>query len=298
LGVFRGIAGTLSSTGDFAGRLGAIGIRGTIDIPNFKVVSGDHEVHLTSRFRASVNGTNGDVFLTQVETSFLQTSVATSGSIAGKQGQKGKTTSLDVEVDHGRIQDLLLLFVTAKHAPMNGEANFKAHIAIPPQGRPFLRELTLLGDFGIGEGAFTKPSMQTRVDEMSQSARGEKKDPGKKKSQPVADDPENVVLNLRGHVELRDAVAKFTTLTFNVPGASARMDGTYNLLNQQIDFHGMLKTDAELSQETSGIKSALLKPLDPLFKRKKAGAAIPVKMTGTYRDPQFGFDVVGEVKPK
>jgi hypothetical protein len=106
------------------------------------------------------------------------------------------------------------------------------------------------------------------------------------------------VLNLRGHVELRDAVAKFTTLTFNVPGASARMDGTYNLLNQQIDFHGMLKTDAELSQETSGIKSALLKPLDPLFKRKKAGAAIPVKMTGTYRDPQFGFDVVGEVKPK
>lgn len=298
LGVFRGIAGTLSSTGDFAGRLGAIGIRGTIDIPNFKVVSGDHEVHLTSRFRATVNGTNGDVFLTQVETSFLQTSVATSGSIAGKQGQKGKTTSLDVEVDHGRIQDLLLLFVTAKHAPMNGEANFKAHIAIPPQGRPFLRELTLLGDFGIGEGAFTKPSMQTRVDEMSQSARGEKKDPGKKKSQPVADDPENVVLNLRGHVELRDAVAKFTTLTFNVPGASARMDGTYNLLNQQIDFHGMLKTDAELSQETSGIKSALLKPLDPLFKRKKAGAAIPVKMTGTYRDPQFGFDVVGEVKPK
>jgi len=97
---------------------------------------------------------------------------------------------------------------------------------------------------------------------------------------------------------VRDGVAKFTTLSFNVPGASAHMDGSYDLLNQQIDFHGMLKTDAQLSQETTGIKSALLKPLDPLFKRKKAGAAVPVEMTGTYQDPHFGFDAVGEIKPK
>ena len=59
-----------------------------------------------------------------------------------------------------------------------------------------------------------------------------------------------------------------------------------------------MKTEAELSQETSGIKSALLKPLDPLFKRKKAGAAVAVKMTGTYKHPEFGFDAVGEMKPK
>jgi hypothetical protein len=34
-----------------------------------------------------------------------------------------------------------------------------------------------------------------------------------------------------------------------------------------------------------------LKPLNPLFKKKKAGADIPVKMIGTYHDPKFGFDV-------
>jgi AsmA-like C-terminal region len=298
LGVFRGIAGTLSSAGEFAGRLGEIGIRGTIDIPDFQAAKSGRPVHLTSLFHAKVNGTNGDVSLTQVETSFLQTSVASSGSVAGKPGQKGKTTSLDVQVDKGRLQDLLQLFVTTKHPPMNGAMSFKAHIAVPAQGRPFLTELTLVGDFGIGEGTFTKPSMQTRVDTLSQSARGEKKDQNKAKPNADAEDPENVVLNLRGHVEVRDGVAKFTTLSFNVPGASAHMDGSYNLLNQQIDFHGMLKTDAQLSQETSGIKSALLKPLDPLFKRKKAGAAVPVKMTGTYQDPHFGFDAVGEIKPK
>lgn len=298
LAVFRGIAGTLSSTGDFSGRLGEIGVRGTIDIPDFKVATGEHEVHLTSKFTANVNGTNGDVFLKQVETSFLQTSVSASGTVAGKPGQKGKTTSLDVEVDQGRIQDLLRLFVTAKHPPMNGVTSLKAHVEILPQGRPFLQELTLRGDFGIGEAAFTRPAMQTRVDQMSERARGEKQDKSKPQAPAVADDPENVVLNLHGHVELRDGTAKFSELSFSVPGASARMNGTYNLPNERIDFHGMLKTEAELSQETTGIKSALLKPFDPLFKRKNAGAAVAVKMTGTYKNPQFGFDAVGEMKPK
>jgi hypothetical protein len=107
-----------------------------------------------------------------------------------------------------------------------------------------------------------------------------------------------VVMNLQGHLELREGVAKFSELTFNVPGAAARMNGTYNLENEQIDFHGTLKTDAELSQDTTGIKSALLKPLNPLFKRKKAGAVIPVKMTGSYHDPSFGFDAVGAAKAK
>jgi hypothetical protein len=298
LGAFTGIAGTLSSTGDFAGRLGEIGVRGTIDIPDFKVVTGEHDVHLTAKFTATLNGTNGDVFLNQVETSFLQTSVAASGSVAGKPGQKGETTSLDVEVNNGRIQDLLRLFVTANHPPMNGVTSLKAHVEIPPQKRPFLQELVLRGDFGIGEAAFTKPAMQTRVDEMSQRARGEKQDKNKPQPQANADDPENVVLNLKGHVELRDGVAKFSELSFSVPGASARMNGTYILSSEQLDFHGMLKTEAELSQETTGMKSTLLKPFDPLFKRKKAGAAVAVKMTGTYKNPEFGFDAAGEIKPK
>jgi len=271
-------------------------------------------VHVTSRFNASVNGTNGDVFLKQVETSFLQTSVAASGSVAGKAGQDGKTTSVDVELNNGRIQDLLVLLAATKHAPMNGAISFKAHVTILPLGRPFLKELLMRGDFGVEQAAFRKPSRQEQVDELSERARGEKKGKDKGKDQSKEqdkdqsknasnanadsgrDDLENIVMNLRGHLELRDGVATFSDLAFDVPGASARMNGTYNLENEQIDFHGTLKTAAELSQDTTGIKSALLKPLNPLFKRKKAGADIPVKMTGTYHDPRFGFDVAGALK--
>ena len=304
LSVFDGIAGTLSSTGDFGGTLGEVGVRGTIDIPDFEVVRSKHKVHLTSRFNANVNGKNGDVFLKQVQASFLQTSVAASGSVAGKAGQKGKTTSMDVEVNNGRIQDLLHLLASTKHAPMNGATSFKAHLTILPQGRPFVKELVMRGDFGVTDAAFRKPSRQAQVEELSERASGAKKDKDKgkdkseAKSDGTAEDPENVVMNLQGHLELREGVAKFSELTFNVPGAAARMEGTYNLENEQIDFHGTLRTDAELSQDTTGIKSALLKPLNPLFKRKKAGAVIPVKMTGTYHDPSFGFDAVGAVKAK
>ena len=304
LSIFSGIAGTLSSAGDFAGKLGEIGVHGTIDIPDFQVLRSKHPVHVTSRFSAAVNAKNGDVLLKQVESSFLHTSIATSGSVAGKAGQKGKTTSVDVEVNNGRIQDLLVLLASTKHAPMNGATSFKAHVTVLPLGRPFLKELVMRGDFGVVDAAFRKPSRQAQVEELSERASGAKKDKdsGKDKSEakadPAAEDPENVVMNLQGHLELREGLAKFSELTFNVPGAAARMDGTYNLENEQIDFHGTLKTDAELSQDTTGIKSALLKPLNPLFKRKKAGAVIPVKMTGTYHDPSFGFDVVGAAKAK
>lgn len=69
------------------------------------------------------------------------------------------------------------------------------------------------------------------------------------------------------------------------------MMGEYNLLNQKIDFHGTLKTQAKLSQTTSGLKSALLKPFNGLFKKKDAGAEVPVEMTGTYKHPHFGIDL-------
>lgn len=302
LSVFNGIAGTLSSTGDFGGKLGEIAVHGTIDVPDFQVLRSKHKVPLTSRFRASVNAKNGDVFLKQVETSFLQTSVAASGSVASKPGQKGKTTSLDLEVNNGRIQDLLLLLASTKHASMNGTTSFKAQVTILPLGRPFLKELVMRGDFGVANAEFRKPSRQAQVVDLSERARGEKKvkdkgkDQKKAEADPAVDDPGNVVMDLHGHLELRDGIAKFSELTFNVPGASARMEGTYNLENEQIDFHGTLKTEAELSQDATGIKSTLLKPFNPLFKRKKAGAVIPVKMTGSYHDPHFGFDVVGALK--
>ena len=120
---------------------------------------------------------------------------------------------------------------------------------------------------------------QTQIDNLSESARGQKPE------QPEEGPPENVISGLQGHVHLRDGTATLTDFSLWVPGAHAKVSGTYNLLNEKIDFHGILGTDVKLSQTTSGFKSVLLKPFDSLFKGKKRAAVVPIKMTGTYSDP-------------
>jgi hypothetical protein len=90
---------------------------------------------------------------------------------------------------------------------------------------------------------------------------------------------------------LRHGIATFTNFAFVVPGAAAQMHGTYNLENRKVDLHGTLKSTAELSKMTTGVKSVLLKPFDALFKKKRAGAVVPVHLIGTYDDPQPGLDI-------
>ena len=53
---------------------------------------------------------------------------------------------------------------------------------------------------------------------------------------------------------------------------------------ETLDFKGSLLLDAKISQTQTGIKSVLLKLIDPLFKKKHgSGSAIPIKIV---RHPQ------------
>lgn len=286
LSVFHGIAGMLSSQGDFQGRLGDIGTHGAINIPDFSITRSHHAVPLRSQFRAHVNGTNGDVFLDHVDTSILQTQVAASGNIAGRPGQHGKTAAIDFAVNHGRIEDVMRLFVRDPRPPLDGETSFHAHVTIPPSPQPFMQKFRLVGDFTVAGGRFTKPSRQTSIQQLSDRAGGKKPDATRE------DDPAGVVSDLSGHVDVQRATATLTNLSFSVPNALAQMHGTYNLMNQKVDLHGTLQTTAKFSQTTSGIKSVLLKPLDLVFRRKPQGATIPVHLTGTYYNPQPGLDLI------
>jgi hypothetical protein len=312
LSVFKGIGGILSAEDSFQGILQHIETRGTIDVPDFFVAYTHHPVHVTSEFQAFVNGTNGDVTLDRVSSSLLQTNVLAKGEIAGHPGEHGKTAAIDLSVRDGRIQDVLRLFVRAPKPPLDGTANFSAHVVIPPEPRPFLQRVRLTGDFSVSDGRFIKTSTQASVDTLSDRARGEKpKDPqppppnaaanslptsdanskAATNTDPNPEDLERVISNLSGHVELRDAIATLTDLSFSVPGASALMHGTYDIHTEAVALHGTLKTEAEFSDMTSGFKSVLLKPFNSLFKRKHAGAEIPVHLLGTYQHPVTGLDL-------
>jgi len=295
LGVFKGIAGTLSSDDKFQGILKHIEANGSIDIPNFEVTHTRHTVHLKTQFHAFVDGTNGDVQLERINAALWRTTIIGRGEIANRPGEQGKTAALIFTVSDGRIQDVLWLLVRSPKPPFSGMVNFRAHVILPPGNRPFLQRVRLTGDFGIAGGQFTKPSTQETVNDFSQRASGEK--PEDKKSEDNKDEDDTAISKLAGHVEVRDATANLSNLAFVVPGASATMHGTYQLETHKIDLHGMLKSEAELSKMSSGFKSVLLRPFNGLFKKKHAGAVVPVHLVGTYEDPQPGVDIVPKNPP-
>ena len=288
LGVFPGVAGLLSSTGRFSGVLNRIEVQGLTDTPRFTVRSSSHQVQLRTQFYALVNGENGDTFLQKVVTTFWKTTVWSEGSVAGRTGQPGKTSALELGAKDGRIEDILLLFARSERAPMSGIVSFHAKVIIPPGRRPFLEKVELDGDFGIDAGSFTKSDTQEGVNHLSQGALSEE-DHHKTKTE--GDDPETVLSDLKGHVLLRDGTARFSNLSFSVPGALAQLQGTYNLITEKIDLRGTLRTDSEPSNTTHGMKALILKILDPFFKKKHAGYIMPVKITGTYEHPAFGLDL-------
>ena len=121
LGVFPGIAGILSSKGNYQGMLEKIRVDGTTDTPDFRVALAGHPVDLSTIFHAMVDGTDGDTYLQPVEAHFGQTDLLAQGSVEGTAGKKGKTITLDVSASNARIEDLLLFAM--KEFSVNDRAN-------------------------------------------------------------------------------------------------------------------------------------------------------------------------------
>lgn len=274
LHVFEGFAGILSSKGTYSGVLQQLRLAGEADVPQFSVIESGHPHHLTAQFQAVVNGTNGDTVLPDIHAAFDNTSLE--AAVARIEGEPAKSVSLHIGSGRGRIQDLMLLFIKAPQAPMLGPIEFRAQVALPPGQRPFNQRVSLTGDFGIFGAGFSKRTTQAGADELSARAEGQPREV-----------PERVLSDLAGHVELRNGVATFSSLSFHVPGATANLSGTFNIVSERIDLHGKLATQAELSKTKTGITSFFLKLLDPVFKRRRAGAVIPVSITGTYDHPSF-----------
>lgn len=282
LGSFGGMRGSLSSSGKFSGQLQKINVKGSTDTPDFEVVRSGHKMHLVANFQAEVDGSNGDVTLQQVQGSFGKTDLNADGQVAAEKGQ-GKVAHIQFEEHEGTIQDVLMMFITAPQSPVTGDLKFNAVANLRGEHRPFLQEVLFTSDFAIDRGHFTKPGTQQKINQLSQQAQGEKQ----------SDDPTMALSDLTGHVELKDGIAHFSNLKFRVPGALAKLHGTYDLRSQTINIQGLLLMEADLPHATSGIKSFLLKPLNVFLKKNHhGGARVPITLTGTYDHPVYKMDPI------
>jgi hypothetical protein len=81
LSVFDGIAGIVSSEGKFSGHLEHVDAQGTTDVPDFEVDPSGHKGHLATHFEGSLNGTNGDVVLNDVNATYVNTKITAKGTV-------------------------------------------------------------------------------------------------------------------------------------------------------------------------------------------------------------------------
>ena len=117
LGVFKGISGTLTSTGEFSGPLERLAVRGRTETPNFTLTSAGNEVPLTTEFDALVDGTSGDTILNSVRATLGESEIVTSGRVVRARDVKGRLIRVDARVDRARLEDLLRLAVKGPQPP-------------------------------------------------------------------------------------------------------------------------------------------------------------------------------------
>lgn len=279
LGVFRGISGILSSDGWFGGVLNEITVGGETDVPDFTVRVSGHPVHLHTMFSATVDGTNGNTLLHPVEARFLNSVIIANGEVVKQSGAQGRSVLLDVTADDARLEDLMQLAVKADKPIMTGKIKLHTKFDLPPGHQDIMEKLRLEGRFDVSGGQFTSPATTEKIESLSRRGLGKPKD----------ENAGSAVSNLRGNFGLRDSVLSLNQLTFALEGADVKLDGTYGLTSEELDFHGKLFLRAKLSQTMTGFKSFLLKPFDPFF-RKNNLTEIPIKVTGTRKQPSFGPD--------
>lgn len=279
LGVFRAIAGTLRSTGDFSGSISSISARGEAYVADFRLKMAGNPVPLRTNFDVLVDGTNGNTVLRPVRATLGRTRFTTSGGVIKHEGEQRRAVSLEVHMPAGDLRDLLRLAM--KGAPfMEGQIALKTRIDIPPLSGKVREKLILDGKFTIQNGKFLRSTVQEQLDSLSRRGQGE----------PKNEDIDQVVSNMRGSFRLEEEVITFREFRFGVPGAIVDLKGDYNIQSDQIAFKGALKLDARVSETMSGWKRWALKPVDPLFAKKGAGTFLPIKVEGTSREPKFGLN--------
>jgi hypothetical protein len=280
LGPFPGIAGILSSTGTFAGKLDRLEVNGETDTPDFSLDNVGKPISLHTDYSATVDGTNGDTLLHPVHSILGQSEIVASGSVINVPEQ-GHQITLDVTTPKARIEDILQLAINSDKPFLRGPIRVVAKLSLPPGKQKVIDKMNLDGTFAITNGRWASAEMREKLESFSRHAEGKPED----------EDAGSAVTDLKGRFVLKNSVVTFSKLTFSVPGAGVELAGTYDIRSQKIDMQGHLRMQAKLSQTTTGVKSFFLKAIDPLFSKNGAGTELPITITGTQEAPVFGVSV-------
>ena len=292
LASFKGIAGILSSTGNYQGTLRDLIVDGETDTPDFRLAHFGNAMPLHTHFHAKVDATNGDTWLQPVDAVLGRSHFTAQGQVVrvivpdantGQPTSKGHDIALNVNIDHARIEDFLHLASNTSTPLLTGSLTMKAALHIPPGHEPVHKRLNLKGAFNLDQVRFTSEKIQGRITDLSLRGQG-------LPHQIKGADPDAVRSTMQGDFQLGEAVITLPALTYTVPGATIQLKGTYGVEGGALDFTGVAKLNATVSQMVGGVFGLLLKPADRIFKKDGAGTEVPIRISGTRQDPQFGVE--------
>ncbi len=264
------IRGTLFSKGRFKGTLSAMEADATSNTPDFAVDDGKATA-VGASIQCTVNGMNGNLAIHSIEAKVGKTTIHAAGAIAGSP----KITNLDITVDGGRAEDVLQPFMR-KEVPIVGPVRLRSHAYIGPSGEPFLERLRVEGVFDVPTERLTDKKTEKNLSAFSQRAQGKSQGHGDK-----SDEESDTLSSIKGMAQIRNGIIRSQHLVFQVAGAEADLSGTFTLHGQVAHLVGDLKMESDISHTTTGFKSFLLKPLAPFFKKRNAGAVVPIVVTGS-----------------
>lgn len=304
LGDFKGIAGTLNSTGNYQGTLRDLIVDGVTDTPDFRLVQFGSPMALHTQFHAKVDATNGDTWLDPVNATLGQSQFTVRGEVvrvpetadasATNDTQngaapriKGHNISLMVDIDHGRMEDFLHLVSSSGTPFLTGTLAMKTSLDIPPGTERVHQRMKLKGSFTLSDAQFTDGKIQQRIGELSLRGQGQTKEA--KKNDGTAD----VLSTMQSDFQMNAGVITLPDLKYSVPGADIDMKGTYGLEGGKLNFIGTARMQATVSQMVGGWKGLLLKPADRFFKKDGAGTEVPIHIDGSREHPEFGVDIKG-----
>lgn len=292
LASFKGIAGTLSSTGKYQGTLRDLNVDGDTQTPDFSLTHFGAAMPLQTHFHAEVDATNGDTWLEPVDAVLGRSHFTAQGQVVrvvdtdanGQLIGKGHDIALKIDMNSARIEDFLRLTSRNSTPLLTGAVSMKAALHIPPGPEPVHRRITLKGFFSLDDARFTSEKIQSRITDLSLRGQGHPKEL-------KTADAESTRSTMQGNFQMVNAVIALPTLAYTVHGATIQLNGTYGVEGGALDFSGWAKLDATVSQMVGGVLGALLKPADRFFKKDGVGTEIPIHIRGTRDAPEIGVDL-------
>jgi len=270
------ISGMVDARGSFKGNLRAMEVETTAETKNFAVDDGK-ATPFSATMQSRLYGSNGDMDIQAIDVKIRSTTIHATGSIKGAP----KLTNFDITMERGRAEDVMQPFVHDE-VPISGPVWLKSHAYVGPPGDGFMEKLRVTGELKVPAEKLSDRNAEKNLSAFSDRVLGNRTpNTGVDTDNKPNDATKDVLSSVQGTARIENGVVSTSHLTFNVPGAEATMAGTFRLHGEVAHLTGDLKMNTDISHAATGFKSFLLKPLVPFFKKKNAGAVVPIAVTGT-----------------